>query len=419
MRRFDAPITAWAALLSAATLVSGTGVRAQASSVTPPQSQANKIDIEVIADLIYDSNIAHSGAFLAQRRGILPSDESFRPSVSVNLGHRLGRQTLFLQGSLGYDFNRRNHILNRERIDLHPGVLLNIGRCGGSFAADYGRHQTDLANLALVNHVPELNIVKNAEDTEKLEGSATCGSGVGLAPTFDVYETWTHNSSSRLKFAASRSFSATAGLAYRQPVLGRVNLFGNFVRTDFPNRPVIGFGADLVDGYDIYSGGLSFDRHIGARLDATVSMNYTSLKPRIPTSPGFKGFAYSANATYQFDPRLEVQFTLSRATLPSSRVGATFSVNNTLSGEFDYRVSPRLTLKVGGSHVHRSYPGALGTVIDDLTKETVNSEFGDATYRLNRRVSLGLNVTHVLRDANFSQLSYTGNRVAFSVRSAF
>ena len=419
MRHFDAPKTALTALVSAAAVMSAAGVLAQAASMPPPQSQATKIDINVVADFIYDSNIAHSGAFLAQRRGIKPSDESFRPSVSADIGHRLGRQTLFFQGSVGYDFNRRNQILNRERIDLHPGVLLYIGPCGGTFAADYGRHQSEFANLALVNHIPELNIVKNTEETEKLEGSTTCGRRVGLVPTFDMSETWTHNNSALLKFADSRSFSATAGLAYQQPVLGKIDLFGNFARTDFPNRRAIVFGNTLIDGYDIYSGGLSYDRQIGARLDATVSVNYTSLKPRIPGSTGFKGVTYSAEGSYQFDPRLKLRFTLSRATLPSSRVGATFSVNNTLSGEFDYRVSPRLIVKVGGSHVRRSYPGALGTVTDDLTKETVNSEFGDATYRLNRRISLGLNVTHVQRDANFSQLSYSGNRVAVSVRSAF
>ena len=179
------------------------------------------------------------------------------------------------------------------------------------------------------------------------------------------------------------------------------------------------FGSVLQDGYDIYAGGLTYERHIGSRLDGVFSVSYTALNNRLPGSTNFRGLTYSASGDYQIDPKLLLKLTFSRATLPSNRVGATFSVDNKLSGEFDYNLTSRLAVKIGGSHDHRSYPGALGMIGFDLTKETVNREFGDVTYRFGRRTSLGLDITHTQRDADFVALSHSATRVGLTVRSSF
>ncbi len=395
------------------------GGRAYGAAAPPPQPQVTKLDIDVVAAVLYDSNVADSSALLAQQRGLKLSDESFRPSLAFNLGHRLGRQTVYLQGSVGYDFYRVNHVLNRERIDIHPGVLGQIGLCSGNLSGDYTRQQTELADLALLDQTNALSVVKNTEETKKLLLSASCGKNIGFFPTSEISETWTSNSSSRLQFADSRTFSGTAGLAYQWRSAGRTSLFTNYVRADFPNRRPLVFGSSLNDGYDVISGGASYERRIGARLDGTFSISYTSLTPRSAGSPGFKGLTYSADASYQIGSRLLAKLTFARATLPSSRVGATFSINKTLSGELDYKVSPRLNLSVGGTYEHRSYPNSQGSASNDLTEESVNSEFGRATYRFNRRISLALDLTHTRREANFTPLNYSSTRVGLTVRSSF
>ena len=100
-------------------------------------------------------------------------------------------------------------------------------------------------------------------------------------------------------------------------------------------------------------------------------------------------------------------------------MGATFSVDNTLSGEFDYKLTWRLIVKAGGSYLHKNFPDAVGLIGLDLTKETVSSEFGDATYKPNRWISLGLNVTHIQRGASFFALNYRGTQIRLSVKSSF
>ena len=405
----------------AAVLFCGAGVNSSASAqaVSAPvlKPQTTTVEVDVVAEGIYDSNVAHSDLALAQARGLTPSDESFRPSVALNLGRRLGRQTLFLQGSVGYDFYRRNHVLDRERIDLHPGILFQLARCVGTLTGDYGRHQSELSDLALTNQASGFNVVKNTEEDKKLDLSGSCGRSIGFVPTFDVSQSWIDNSAALIRQNDSRSFSATAGLAYQRPAFGRASVFGSYVHTNFPNRSLlIGLGGD---GYDIYAGGLSYERHIGARLDGVISASYTSLNTRAAGAAGFKGFTYSASVNYQIDPKLLLKLSFARATLPSSRLGATFSIDNTLSGEFDFNLTSRLIVKGGGSYVHKNYPDSVGLIGFDLTKETVTSEFGDVTYRLNRRISLGLNVTHTQREANFSPLSYAETQVGLSVRSSF
>ena len=419
MRRFQVLSNAIfaAALLCAV----GTKSGALAQQASPPvlKPQTTTVEVNVIADVIYDTNVAHSDSALATARGLKPSDESFRPSAFVNLGRRLGRQTLFLQGSVGYDFYRRNPILNRERIDLHPGMLFQFGRCAGSLSGNYGRHQSELNDLALVNSVSTLGVVKNTEEDKRIDLTATCGRAIGFAPTFDVSQSWNDNSNPRLQFNDSKTFAATAGLAYQRPAFGKATLFGNYNHTDFPNRQVLIAGAASGDGYDLYAAGLSYERHIGARLDGVISISYTALNNKVAGAGGFRGFTYSANGSYQIDPKLLLKLTFSRATLPSSRVGATFSVDNTVSGEFDYRLTSRLIAKVGGSYARKNYPVSVGLIGLDLTKENIGSEFGDVTYKLNRRISLDLNVIHTQRDANFAALSYAGTQVGLTVRSSF
>ena len=99
---------------------------AQEASTPVLKPQTTTFEINVVVVGIYDSNVAHSDLGLAQARGLTLADELFRPSAFRNLGRRFGRQILFLQGSVGYDFYRRNRVLDRERVDLHPGILFEL-----------------------------------------------------------------------------------------------------------------------------------------------------------------------------------------------------------------------------------------------------------------------------------------------------
>ena len=121
-----------------------------AQSVSSAIAPGERIqDVDVSAETLYDSNVAASQIVGGLRRGIRQSDVIFEPAINFNIARPIGRETVYLQGSAGYDFYARNSILNRENLNIAPGVLAPIGLCQTSVVGNYSRAQSDLSELAL------------------------------------------------------------------------------------------------------------------------------------------------------------------------------------------------------------------------------------------------------------------------------
>ena len=99
----------------------------------------------------YDSNIARSSKAAAALRGVEPEDYMLTPSATVSLVQPFGKQALFVDGSLGYDFHRENPQLDRQRHDIQGGFATITGPCHEALFTSYRASQTDLANLDLGN----------------------------------------------------------------------------------------------------------------------------------------------------------------------------------------------------------------------------------------------------------------------------
>ena len=378
-------------------------------------------EVDLIGQVIYDSDVASSGAALAVARGIRLSDVIFEPKLQFDVARPIGRETVYVSGYAGYDFYTRNSILNRENIDIRPGVLGQIGRCQTGLAGEYSRAQRDLSEIARspAGLVPSQQ--RDVLQVEEVGGNATCVGATGFGPSLTASETWTNNSSSIERFVDAQTFSGSGGLTYRRPVLGDIRVFGAFSQTDFPNRAGLsGLGVAAFDtGYQTVSGGVSYTRAVGSRLQGSASISYTKLIERESNRPGFTGATFSAALTYQVSTRLHAVGTVSRSTEPSNRLNSTFEIVELYSGQVFYDLGSRLTVSGGASFTHENYNGVPYPLGFDLTDDKIYAVFGEAEIRLTRRLSMVLDARQSRRNANFPGLSYPDTRVGLTARATF
>ncbi len=379
-----------------------------------PPNTARHVTIDVIGDLIYDSNVARSDAAEAAVRHLSLSDEIFTPTAAIDAYLPVGREALFLHGNAGYDFHRVDTVLNRERIDLHGGGLAQFGPCQETLTGDFNRQQTDLEEL-------EAQVTSNVQDTENVAFNATCGRRVGLQPFIGVNEQWADNSAAVLTASNRQTTGVTGGLGYARPALGTIQLFGQYSSTTFPDSDVVIVGVPRHDGYDLTSGGISFDHHVGARIEGTVSVSYTSLSLNLPGEQGFSGLTYSTAIVYRASGRLSADLHLTRATLPSDRIGASFTLDNLIIGDIHYKLGPRILLLLGASRDSRAFEGPPTVIIpiNESTRDVEYTGFAAATYTLSRRIAFTLNFSQSRRDANVAAFSYDDTRVDLTASTAF
>ncbi len=378
------------------------------------QSTDRHVTIDVIGDLIYDSNVARGSAADAAARHISQDDEIFTPTVAIDAYLPIGREALFLHGNAGYDFYRQDTVIDRERIDLHGGAMAHLGPCREFVTGDFNRQQSDLEEL-------DLTTTKNTLDNEKVGFNAACGRAVGLAPFVGVWQQWQQNSAQLLVSSNYRTLGVDFGLGYARPALGSLQLFGAYRTTDFPDSLVLVGPMVVHDGYNLIAGGVTYDRRLGARIEGTVSASYTSLTVNIPGASGFSGFTYSVDVVYHASGRLAGHVRFDRATQPSNRPDSTFTIDEIILGDIQYKLGPRIGLSIGGDRDDRSFGGPASTIIPTIfsTHEIEYAGFGAATYTLSRRLSFTLDVRHIDRYANVPAFSYGDTRADLTVATTF
>jgi len=390
-------VFAWIAVASAA--------RAQEVAFSPPAPPADGqlAQIDLGAEATYDSNVVHSDAADAAARGLSLADEVFYPNASINIDRPFGRETFFLDGSIGYVFYDHDTLLNRERIDVTGGGAGSVGPCQTTLIGDYSRRQSDLTDIPV-------NIVQNVEDWETVGLQSECVRTIGFGPALQVSETWEQNSAAQLVAADHQTFTATPSIAYNQPTIGKISLFGSYTDGAFPNRVENG----TEDGYHMYSGGLRYQRRIGARLDGSISVGYAQLDPQFAGVPHFRGVTYQADFTYLATSRLLFHLSLDRAPRPSLLYGATYDVNGAYDLDATYKLSQRISLTLGGTAQRRRVEGqGLNPVIEN-TSDTILGGFGSASVQF-RRFTLSLEYRHQHSDANVPEFTYSENRVGLSL----
>ena len=360
----------------------------------------------------YDSNVARADAQIAAQRGLTRQDEILSPAVSVNLVKSFGPDSVFLLGSAGYDFYVRNHILNRERFDLHPGASAKLGPCQGTLIGGYVSHQSDLLDLTRA-------VTSNVEQDESVAVSATCPRPIGFAPIASLTQTWSSNSNPIVSGSDYRRFDATGGLSYTRPVFGQLSVYEEYEQTVFPNRSIAAGFPPSAGGYNLYSEVLRYDRKLGARIEGTVLVGYTTLQTFGTNTTPFNSVTYSADITYRLSGRISAHFHLDRDVKPTNAVDATFAVQTDYIAEASYLVSSRSTFTIGGSSDTADNKGSalIGGV--DITHSTLNALYGSLSLNIGPHLGLAFDARTEDRSSNLAAFNYSDARISVTANSKF
>ena len=412
----------WAALGGLAGLAIASPALAQSTSATDA-SAYSIVDTPSVAALPshyslngtfeteYQTNVAGGSAAVAALRGLKQGDIVFTPTLSVDGFKPFGRESAFLTGSVGYNFYDRNTILNRENLDLTGGVNGQLGICRATVTAGYVRRQNELEDTTLL-------LVKDVYDQTSVGMEGACGRGFGFSPIFSVSQTWSNNSLAQLQTSNYTTLGGSGGISYQAPTLGDVSLFGQYQTTDFTDRLVIFNQTPIQDGFDTYGGGVKYVRLLGARIQGTVSLSYTSVKPFVGSAGGFDGVTYGADITFRAGSRLDFHGSFNRDVQPSNIPDTTYYIETKSLVEGTYHLGSRLDANLGVSQQDRAFKGSLFPTNLDLQDDTLKTIYGTLTYKL-RKFYVALSLRNEQRSADVAGLSYANNRVGLTAGTTF
>lgn len=409
----------WGGVAALGTVVAWTPVLAQTADGSSTQN-VRHVTIASQVETTYDTNVARTDPAGAALRHLTRDDVYVEPSVTVDALLPVNRETIFLTGLVGYDFYDHNRVLNRERIDLTGGVAAQLSRCRPQLKGSYARYQSRLEEL-LPGPGGATASPQNTATSASVGFDLSCPRAQGLSPTISATHSTYENSADFYRYANSTSTSATGGLSYARPGFGAIQTYGSFTSVAYDNPFLVPFPPfQLKNDFDLYAGGVRYDRPVGSRLSGTVSIAYTSLHPALSLNPGFSGLTYSTELRYQLSRRLDLHAMVSRATLPTNQVGAAYMIDNARQIDASYSVGARLKLTVGGSDDPRSYQGALAHQASGLlTSERIDRIFGSFSIALNRRLSFVFDAANEHRNSGVALYNYTSDRVSLTLKSVF
>ena len=381
-----------------------------AMAVPSAASAAPIFTITPSVSVRYDTNVARASETVAELRGLKRSDWRLSPNLNINLEKPVGRQTIYLNGDVGYDFYARNHRLNRGRLLLNGGARLQFSRCTGTAYGSFALRQTDVAELIDVERAG------NTEHITTVGADVRCGLASGLAPFGGASRTWVTNSSDTRRYADYNMNQAHGGVAYSRPVLGEFAVIASVKDADYPHRDTS--TVLLTDHFHVFSIGARYSRDIGSRLKGSAAINRTTVDSGAGL-PKYTGLTSDVSITALASDNIQAQLRWVRDVQPVNVGFGAFNIDSRLTADVDYGLSPRLTLSGGGGLIHRHIRGEVLLFGPELQSERRTFEYARLTYKRSERTSLALDVRHESRSADPSIFNYHSTSVGLVLRTAF
>ena len=394
----------------------GTAVVVVAMATTVSKAQAQRGSDGPITELAFtledrhDSNIARTDRTRAAIRGLELGDWRATPALQLTVARPLGRNTLALTASAGYDFYRRNTQLNRERISVAGNAVLNANACRLTLTPSFSRRQSDLGDLALLS-VPGIDSVRNTETVQDYSAELRCGGTYGIQPVLTGSRSVGDNSEPRRRISDYRTWRYGGGLGYNSPVLGEFTALLTRTQTRYPGRP-LGLGRS---SFDTTRGQLNLTREWFGLITSSGSISYISLDPQQGGTRRFRGIGWNLSLTATPQPDLRVIAGLARDVAPSLGTDALYILNRSYSLGTSYAVSRIVTVGLNGSIDQRRYVGATGVFGPALTSSNQRSLVGTVSASASRRLSVGADVGYQNRNANGTIYDYKD--VFFALRT--
>lgn len=383
-----------------------------ARRINPGAGVERRIGIRAAVEGSYDTNVfGVSGAREDQvLRGRSKDDFSITPSVQLDIALPLGRNSVYLQGLIGYDFYMSNSSLNRERINLNGGGTFQpLNSCSVSPNVSYGRFRSNAGDVFIVAGDPT-RARRNVQENTTFGAQASCARPSGLSLQAGYNHSSFRNSTTLFQQNDLNQDAFNGSIGYQRPSLGRVAIYGNYAEVEYLNRFDF-FGQR--DALRSYGAGLQFERNIGSRASASISAGYSWVEPRSNTGK-FKGTSYSASLNLRPTDRLSIDLLASRSVDFANTFLASYSITEVYALNGTYRLARKLAFNFGTSHQTRdfrfSFPqGPGGPAFNfPVSSDTFDRTYGGVGYDLNRRLRLNALISHQKRN---SKTVGTGNNV--------
>lgn len=392
-------------------LAAGVALGALAAATAASAQEERRLDFGLQATVEHQSNVAQTSKSQAALRGLSLDDTIFTPGANVNIVQPVGRQALFLDGSVGYAFYQNNDQLNREQANLSGGLRGSVGPCGYVLTGNYARGLSRIDDATLIADV------ENVQEVKRVAVDLACARESGLGVVAGYATDWTTNDLAASRLSDVDTETAMLGVQYARPALGVITIFGNYGETTYPNRII-------EDGYDLYAIGLSYERKLGARIEGKASFAYTTVDSHAPAPIGsgddnFETTAYSIDLSYRASSRLRFAGSFDRSVTPSTGIGRNYDVTEAYEIHGDYDLGARISLSLGAARVEREAAGGLLLPIIQLTDSTTDAVYGSASYKLSERISFKLTAGHEERSTNAPQFDYTNDRIGVGVDAKF
>jgi hypothetical protein len=388
-------------------------------SAAAAQQGAGERRVEVSAALVssYETNLLRLPDGAPEPLSGDRDDFRLSPALTLDLALPIGGQSAFLNGTVGYEFYARNSQLNRERILLNGGGNLNFAICGLFVAVTVGRQQSDLADVRQGNLVDdrEDDDLTNVETSTAYEGQLSCGSRLGIRPSFGYRRERVENADPERASGNHRSDTFSAGVRYSRPAFGEVAFTGSYVKGRYDERMLVPGAAPAP--IEIYSADISLSREIGSQLTGSASLGLTRVDPNLPDVERFRGLSWSADLTWTPGTRLRATLGASREARQSNLLSISYAIVESYSAGAQYVLNDRVLLSAGASFVSRSLRDSAqipGAVLQSEDR-TFRASAG-ARYAVNPRLSFALDATRDQRRSSLDQFNYDNVTVALTTR---
>jgi len=373
------------------------------------------ISLEARTTTDYNSNVSRTNSTGASLTGVSPGDTTITPSVTADIIQPIGRQAVFLNGSISYRFHDKNKQLDSSRINLDGGVGGSVGPCGAVLDGRYSRGRSELTDITLDT------TVQNIRELKEVDVSVACTRPTGLGLLLSGGRRWGSSSLQQFALSDSETTTGSAGISYGRPSLGSASVFTSYSKTDYPNRPTQTPGTS---GFQTQAVGASYERQLGGRIKATGSIGFTQAKQTGPLVVGalpraranFSGVTYGGALSYRASSRLFIEGDLQRQVSPTLISVGSYEIQTNYSLNATYRLGTRLSLRGGGQHSKIDLNGAVfASGAPTLTNSRTDSGFASLTYKQSKRVSLSLGGGIDKRSSDNPLFNYTNNHVSLSI----
>lgn len=386
----------------------GPGPTGPASAPGAPAG-GKRFTLDVIGAILYDSNVSKGQNTVTATRKLHKSEVTYAPGVAVATFLPLGRNLVYLNGSVGYDFREYNKQLESGRANVRAGGVARLGPCEADAGLGYSVQQSNLADLPV-------NVTRNRQTTQSANTQLMCAAGTGFTGFVGAQAARTSNSADA-DLIDSKTYGASGGVGYGNRQLGTLQVIGGYSKSSYDEsaNPLV----MKQPGFNSYMVGLQYSRAFGNRLNGNASVGYQFVKSDRASVKNSSNVTGSGSLDYKLNSRTGISLRYSRAAAPSIIEGYDYILNQSYNLEGRYNLSSRLQSSLGARWSQTDYKGASPIVLTVPTNQKVRTLFAQTSVKLGRTASVALTGSQEKRTAEQDLFNYTAYQVGVTAKKSF